>query len=46
MAASVRLHWIPVGAGQHVVRGSTRVIEKLDARRHHRPQLTLYHAAL
>jgi hypothetical protein len=46
MGASVRLHWIPVGAGQHVVRRSTRVFEGLDARRHHRPRCTLYHAAL
>ena len=46
MVASVWLYWIPVGAGQHVVRRSTRVFETLDARRHHRPQRTLYHAAL
>ena len=46
MAASVRLHWIPVGAGRRVVRGSTRILENLDARRHHRPQATLYHSAL
>jgi len=44
--ASVRLHWIPVGAGQHAVRSSTRVFEGLDARRHHRPRRTLYHSAL
>ena len=35
-----------MGAGQHAVRRSTRVFEHLDARRHHRPQRTLYHAAL
>ena len=46
MVASVWLYWIPVGAGQHFVRRSTRVFETLDARRHHRPQRTLYHAAL
>ena len=46
MVASVWLSWIPVGAGQHFVRRSTRVFETLDARRHHRPQRTLYHAAL
>ena len=46
MVASVWLYWIPVGAGQHAVRRSTRVFEHLDARRHHRPQRTLYHAAL
>jgi hypothetical protein len=46
MVASVRLYWIPVGAGQHVVRTSTRVFEGIDARRHHRARRTLYHAAL
>jgi hypothetical protein len=46
VVASVWLYWIPVGAGQHVVRGSTRVFETLDARRHHRSRRTLYHAAL
>ena len=46
MVASVWLYWIPVGASQHVVRRSTRVFETLDARRHHRPKRTLYHAAL
>jgi hypothetical protein len=44
--ASVRLYWIPVGAGQHVVRFSTRAFEALDARRHHRPRRAVYHAAL
>ena len=44
--ASVRLYWIPVGAGQHVVRDSTGVFERIDAHRHHRPRRTLYHAAL
>jgi len=44
--AAVRLYWIPVGAGQHVVRNSTRVFESIDARRHHRPRRSLYHAAL
>ena len=46
MVASVWLYWIPVGASQHVVRRSARVFETLDARRHHRPKRTLYHAAL
>ncbi len=46
MVASVRLYWIPVGAGRNVVRRSSRVFETLDARRHHRGQRTLYHAAL
>jgi hypothetical protein len=46
VVASVRLYWVPVGAGQHVVRRSTRLFEVYDARRHHRPQQTLYHAVL
>lgn len=46
MDASVRLYWIPVGAGQHAVRNSTSVFERIDAHRHHRPRRTLYHAAL
>jgi len=46
VVASVRLYWIPVGAGQHAVRNGTRVFESLDARRHHRSKRTLYHAAL
>ncbi len=46
MGAAVRLYWIPVGAGQHVVRLSTRCFEALDARRHHRPRCAIYHAAL
>jgi hypothetical protein len=46
VVASVWLYWIPVGAGQHAVRRSTQVFETVDARRHHRPRRTLYHAAL
>jgi hypothetical protein len=46
VVARISLYWIPVGSGQHVVRRSTRVFESVDARRHHRPRRTLYHAAL
>lgn len=46
MTVSLHLSWIPVGAGQHVVRTSTMVYETLAARRQQRPRQTLYHCAL
>jgi hypothetical protein len=44
--ASVRLSWIPVGAGSPVVRASTVAWERLTARRDHRGPQTVCHAAL
>lgn len=43
---TVELLWIPLGAGQHVVRISGRVFEALAALIQHRPACDLYHAAL
>ncbi len=43
---SVELLWIPLGAGQHVVRLSGRAFEALKARIQHRPACDLYHSAL
>jgi len=43
---SVDLHWIPLGAGGHVVAFNGRVFEALAAGRAHRPRRALYHAAL
>jgi hypothetical protein len=42
----VELYWIPLGAGQHVVRLSGRVFEAISARLHRRPPCDLYHSAL
>jgi hypothetical protein len=42
----VRLFWLPLGAGGHVVAFNGRVYEALVARRAHRPPADLYHAAL
>lgn len=44
--AAVELLWIPLGAGQHVVRLSGRTYEALVAWLRHRPRRDLYHAAL
>jgi len=44
--AAVDLHWIPLGAGGHVVRFNGRVYEAITAAREHRPRLDLYHSAL
>jgi hypothetical protein len=44
--AAVDLHWIPLGAGGHVVRFNGRVFEALAAARGHRARCDLYHAAL
>ena len=43
---SVRLYWIPLGAGGHVVRWNGRIYEAIAARSAHRPRCDLYHAAL
>jgi hypothetical protein len=40
------LWWLPVGAGGHVVRHTSRWWELLDAHRAHRPPRPLFHAAL
>lgn len=46
MGAALDLHWIPLGAGGHVVRFNGRVFEALVAARERRRPLALYHAAL
>ncbi len=43
---SVELLWIPLGAGQHVVRISGRAFEALTAAVRRRPACALYHSAL
>ena len=42
----VDLYWIPLGAGQHVVRLSGRVFEAISALVQRRPSYDLYHSAL
>jgi hypothetical protein len=44
--ATVRLYWIPLGAGGHCVRFNGRVFEAIEAARRRRPRCDLYHAAL
>ena len=44
--ASVEVLWIPLGAGQHVVRISGRAFEALSAFVQRRPSCALYHSAL
>jgi hypothetical protein len=44
--AAVDLYWIPLGAGQHVVRLSGRLFEAISARVQHRRPCDLYHSAL
>ena len=44
--AVVELHWIPLGAGQRVVRVSGRTFERLSALFHRRRPCDLYHSAL
>jgi hypothetical protein len=46
VAAAVDLYWIPLGAGQHVVRVSGKVYEAIKASIEHRPRYALYHTAL
>ena len=43
---TVELLWIPLGAGQHVVRFSGRAFEALSALAQHRSARDLYHSAL
>lgn len=45
-SATVELFWIPLGAGQHVVRVSGRVFEALSSRVQRRKACDLYHSAL
>lgn len=42
----VRLYWLPLGAGGHVVRWNGRVYEAVAARWGHRASNDLYHSAL
>jgi hypothetical protein len=46
MDAVVLLHWIPLGAGGHVVRRCGRLYERLAASVARRPPVDLFHAAL
>jgi hypothetical protein len=45
-SAAVDLYWIPLGAGQHVVRLSGRLFEAISARAQRRRPRDLYHSAL
>jgi len=45
-SAAVNLYWIPLGAGQHVVRLSGRLFEAISARLQRRRSCDLYHSAL
>lgn len=45
-SATVELLWIPLGAGQHVVRVSGKLFEALSSRVQRRPPCDLYHSAL
>ena len=45
-ASVVQLYWIPLGAGRRVVRLSGNLYEALDAWRHRRPAVPLFHSAL
>jgi hypothetical protein len=45
-SASVDLYWIPLGAGQHVVRLSGRLFEAISSRLQRRRPCDLYHSAL
>ena len=45
-ATGVDLYWIPLGAGQHVVRISGRIYEALAAFVQRRPRASIYHSAL
>jgi hypothetical protein len=45
-SAGVVLYWIPLGAGQHVVRVSGKLFEAATARLQRRPPRDLYHSAL
>ena len=45
-SAVVDLYWIPLGAGQRVVRLSGKLFEAIGARLQQRPSCDLYHSAL
>jgi hypothetical protein len=45
-SAAVDLYWIPLGAGQHVVRLSGRLFELISARAQRRRSCVLYHSAM
>ena len=45
-AGAVDLYWIPLGAGDHVVRFCGRVYEAIDAFVERRPRSALFHTAL
>lgn len=45
-SAEVQLHWLPLGAGGHVVAWNGRVYEAICARRQHRRRAQLFHGAL
>jgi len=45
-SATVDLYWIPLGAGQHLVRLSGRLFEAISARLQRRRPCDLYHSAL
>jgi hypothetical protein len=45
-SAAVDLYWIPLGAGQHVVRWSGKLFEAISARLQRRSPCELYHSAL
>ncbi len=45
-SAEVLLHWLPLGAGGHVVAFNGRVYEAICARRQRRRRAPLFHAAL
>jgi hypothetical protein len=45
-AGAVDLYWIPLGAGDHVVRLSGKVYEAIKAFTGHRPRCALFHSAL
>ncbi len=46
MTPTVELSWIPLGAGQRIVKLSGKVFERISALLHHRPRCDIYHAAL
>lgn len=46
LSPAVALHWIPLGAGQHVVRLTGKVFEAGAARLGHRGRCELYHSSL
>jgi hypothetical protein len=46
LVAAVDLYWIPLGAGEHIVRVSGKVFEKVSALVQRRRSYDLYHSAL